>query len=194
MTVAHYFTFLRLALVPLFVLVYLHPSLFTLSTTVYPLILALIMAISELTDAFDGYFARKLNQVTDIGKIIDPMADSLSRLAVYFCFTQAPLSLPLEIPLLMLYRDVSVSTLRTLCAMKGHAFAARWSGKLKAAIQAIAAFLIIALMIAYENQIITLPILQTTTATLATIACAFSLFSGIEYFLAARHTIKRLLP
>ena len=193
MTVAHYFTFLRLVLIPLFLIVYLHPGFIGLKVVSTPWVLAFIMALSELTDACDGYLARRLNQVTDLGKILDPMADSLSRLGVFFCFSQGVVSLPLEIPLLMLYRDVAVSTLRTICALKGFALAARWSGKLKAGVQAFSAFAILALMALYENEGIERAHFELGCTLLGSIACGFSLYSGFEYFAANKHYLKPLL-
>lgn len=193
MTIAHYFTLLRLVLMPLFLIAYLHPTWMGLSAQAVPWVLALVMAFSELSDACDGYLARRFNQVTDLGKILDPMADSLSRLGVYFCFSQGVVGLPLEIPMLMLYRDVAVSTLRTICALKGFALAARWSGKLKAAVQATCAFSIIALMGALQAQTIARSSFDSITLGLALLACTFSLFSGFEYFLANKQHLKRLL-
>ncbi len=53
--------------------------------------------ISEFTDFIDGYLARKHLQVTDFGKIVDPMADSIFRLSVFLTFTLPPVNLPIWI-------------------------------------------------------------------------------------------------
>jgi CDP-diacylglycerol--glycerol-3-phosphate 3-phosphatidyltransferase len=192
-TVAHYFTFLRLILMPLFLITYLHPSFLNLSASNVPWMLALILLLSELSDACDGFLARRMNQVTDLGKILDPMADSLSRLGVYFCFSHGVVALPLEIPLLMLYRDVLISTLRTICALKGFALAARWSGKVKAVVQAIGAFCIIAAMKALQLDMISQNLFEWITVSFGLLACALSLFSGCEYFIANKKYFKQLL-
>lgn len=152
-----------------------------------------ILALSELSDACDGYLARKFNQVTDLGKILDPMADSLSRLGVFFCFTQGEIGLPLEIPFLMLYRDVSISTLRTICALRGFALAARWSGKLKAAVQAGSAFSILFLLGGFDRGLISRTMFDFLIVSFGLLAAGFSLFSGIEYITANRHVLVRLL-
>jgi CDP-diacylglycerol--glycerol-3-phosphate 3-phosphatidyltransferase len=192
-TIAHYFTLLRLVLVPLFALVYLHPSWLFIDLKQVSWILIGILALSELSDACDGYLARKLNQVTDLGKILDPMADSLSRLGVFFCFTQGEVQMPLEIPFLMLYRDVCVSTLRTVCALHGVALAARWSGKVKAAVQATCAFSILFLMGYFNNGSISKPMFDFLTISMGLLAAGFSVFSGIEYLTANRHNLTKLL-
>lgn len=193
MTVAHYLTLLRILLIPLFVAVYLHGTQLGLGMGLVPIVLLALAALSECSDACDGYLARKLNQVTDLGKILDPMADSLSRLAVYFCFTQGVVDLPLEFPLLMLYRDASVSTLRTICALKGFALAARKTGKFKAFIQAFGTFAILVMMALHGDGLIELSQLQIYSAWIAAVASIFSFYSGLDYVWANRHYVKRIM-
>ena len=147
---------------------------------------------SEL-DAFDGYFARKYNEVTDLGKILDPMADSIYRISVFLTFTLPPIQLPMILVFVLLYRDSVVSTLRTICALKGFALAARPSGKLKAGIQAFAAFVIILLLIPYSMGKMPQSTLQMASTLIATIAGLYTLFSGVDYIYANRLYIKRLL-
>lgn len=193
MTVAHYFTFIRILLIPIFVGLYLHGQALHISEQTLALILLAVAGLGEVSDACDGYLARRLNQVTDLGKILDPMADSLSRLAIYFCFTQAPVGIPLEFPLLMLYRDVSVSTLRTICALKGVALAARSTGKFKAFIQAISAFTILSLLALKADGLIQQATFASLAFWLAAVSSLFSLYSGIDYVWANRHYIKKIL-
>ena len=87
MNVAHYLTFLRIVLIPFFPVVYLYPFLFGLSFRSATFVLLFILAVCEITDVIDGIVARKKNQVTDIGKIIDPMADTITHISVFFTFT-----------------------------------------------------------------------------------------------------------
>jgi CDP-diacylglycerol--glycerol-3-phosphate 3-phosphatidyltransferase len=70
--------------------VYLEYETFDISLVTLPYILLFLLGISELSDACDGYFARKYNQVTDLGKILDPMADSIYRISVFLTFTLPP--------------------------------------------------------------------------------------------------------
>jgi len=93
-----------------------------------------IVILSELTDLFDGYMARKRGQVTDLGKLLDPMADSIYRDTIFLCLAVVnQVSLFLVLPIL--YRDSIISTLRTVCAYKGIVLAARMSGKVKAVLR-----------------------------------------------------------
>lgn len=71
MTTANIITLIRLALIPLFVL------FMELHSTVAQVLALCIFALASLTDHLDGHIARKYNQVTDLGKILDPLADKM---------------------------------------------------------------------------------------------------------------------
>ena len=73
MGIAIVLTLSRILLGPLFLLVYLYYDACGISLKVFPYLLLIVMAISELSDLFDGLLARKKNQVTELGKILDPM-------------------------------------------------------------------------------------------------------------------------
>lgn len=158
-----------------------------------PYVLLFLFGVSELSDAVDGYLARKYNQVTDLGKILDPMADSIYRISVFLTFTLPPIKLPMVLIFIFLYRDSVISTLRTICALKGFALAARPSGKLKAFIQASTAFVVIVLLIPYSWGYLTQESLQSIATWLVSIAAVYTLFSGFEYLYSNREFIQRLL-
>lgn len=78
-TIPNVLTMIRLLLVPVFVVVYFR-------TTAEPKYAALaIFAAASLTDMLDGCLARKLNQITDFGKLFDPLADKLMVLSAMVC-------------------------------------------------------------------------------------------------------------
>ena len=104
MSVANYITFTRIFISPIFLLVYLQHEALGISTTLLPYCLFFLMGVSELSDAFDGFFARRYNQVTDLGKILDPMADSIARISVFLTFTQDPVRLPMLLIFVFIYR------------------------------------------------------------------------------------------
>jgi CDP-diacylglycerol--glycerol-3-phosphate 3-phosphatidyltransferase len=169
---------------PLFVALYLFSDSWGISAVVLPYILLFIVALCELTDIFDGFFARRRNQVTSLGKVLDPMADSFFRLSVFFAFTQGDLQLPLMIVLVFFWRDSLVNTLRSLCALQGIPLAARMSGKIKAVIQAIATFFILTGCLSLED-------FQRLSWMAAALAAAYTLYSGCEYLFFHRHMIKK---
>lgn len=158
-----------------------------------PFALLGLVGLAELTDLFDGMAARKRNQVTELGKLLDPMADSIFRISVFLALTQGPVSLPLWLVLLFFYRDSVISLLRTVCALRGFTLAARFSGKVKAVVQGVAALAIIILMVPYAMGMLKLSMLQDISFWIVFGAVAYSLFSGAEYLRANQSYIKKAL-
>jgi CDP-diacylglycerol--glycerol-3-phosphate 3-phosphatidyltransferase len=181
------------ALSPLFLVVYLYHQEMGISLFVLPYFLMFLVVICELSDLFDGILARKKNQVTDLGKILDPMADSIFRLSVFMTFTQGLIKLPLLLVLVFFYRDSIISTLRTVCALRGVALAARFSGKVKAVVQAGAAILILVLMIPYSLGLINLALLREVSFYTMLVTAVYTVFSGIEYVYANRSFIRKAI-
>ncbi len=193
MTLPNSLTFFRLLLNPFFLLIYIYPDYFLLSAVSLPWMLLVIFFISEMSDLFDGYFARKYDQVTELGKILDPMADSITRISAFLTFTQAPVNLPVLFVFIFLYRDSVVSTLRTVCALKGFTLAARSSGKIKAVIQAVAIFAILAAMIPESMGMISRALLQNIAIGVVGVASLYTIYSGVEYILVNRRYISLML-
>jgi CDP-diacylglycerol--glycerol-3-phosphate 3-phosphatidyltransferase len=102
-----------------------------------------IMVLSEFSDWIDGVLARRRGQVSNIGKLLDPMADSLYRVSVFTAFT-ANYWMPLWMLLIIICRDVSVSYLRVHAEQKKGTMGARQSGKWKAVAQSIAQLVVVA--------------------------------------------------
>ncbi|MDX9723803.1 MAG: CDP-alcohol phosphatidyltransferase family protein [Myxococcota bacterium] len=95
----------------------------------HPLLSLALGITAGLTDYFDGYFARKWNQVTELGALLDTVADLL------FAFACITLAIQIEVwPLYLLYlwaiRDISVLTLRASAAQQGFTIPSIFLGKL----------------------------------------------------------------
>ena len=191
MNLAHYFTLLRVLLSPLFPILYLQHDYFGIPLAAVPYLMLGLLLISEFSDVFDGILARRRNEVTDLGKVLDPMADSITHISLFLTFTQGIVGLPLLLVLVFLYRDIFISTLRTLCALRGVALAARFSGKMKAIIQASAAFLIIFLMFPYTEGWISHALFQQISLYAALAAAIYTVISMGDYVWANRTYIKR---
>lgn len=176
-------TSIRLCLSPLLALVFINDS------PEWPQLryLALfIVLMSELTDLFDGYMARKRGQVTDFGKILDPMADSIYRDTIFLSLAVVQqVSLLLVLPIL--YRDSIIATLRTVSAYKGIVVAARMSGKVKAVVQAVVIILILLLRIIALHYIPLENYLYLISNLLMGVACVVTLYSAVDY-------IRNLVP
>ena len=150
MNLALLLTWTRLFLTPVFAIVFFQGALWSRISAF------LIVVLSELTDLFDGIAARRRGEVTDFGKVLDPLADSVSRLTIFLCMAVEFGSISgnrraMYLVLFLLWRDSLVSTLRTVCAHRGVVVSARWSGKVKAVVQAVVIFAILVLRIYYGN-------------------------------------------
>lgn len=158
-----------------------------------PFCLIFLAVISELSDLFDGFFARRHNKVTELGKILDPMADSIFRLSAFFAFTQSFVQIPILLVVIFFYRDSIISTLRTVCALRGFTLAARRSGKIKAVVLAVVMFFILVLMIPYSMGLISLSTLRSLSFWSVLLASIYVVYTGYEYIYANRSYIKKIL-
>lgn len=193
MNLAHYLTFLRIVVIPFFPAIYLYYGFLGLNCKTAYFLLLLILVICEITDAVDGFVARKKNLVTDVGKIIDPMADTITHISIFFTFTQGIISIPLMLVFVLLYRELAISALRTLCALKGVALAARKSGKIKAIMQAVVCFFIVILMLGNSFGYVTLHVVQKSSLIAVCIAAVYSIYTLVEYFYANRRHISKII-
>jgi len=192
-SIANTITLSRIILSPLFLLFYLFHEELWISAKGLPYVLLGLLIITECTDAIDGYLARLYDQVTDFGKILDPMADSICHLSIFLTFTLPPVNLPVWMIFLFFYRDTLISTLRTLCALRGMALAARTSGKIKAILQGVAAFSVILLMIPHSNGALSDQDLKFYSTWIVGCAAVYTLFSIVDYVIANRLYIARTL-
>ena len=124
MTLASKFTIARIILAPLFVIIaaigFPHWNLWA----------AGIFIIASLTDCIDGQIARRYNQVSDFGKLIDPIADKLLTTAAMVVIV-AWGKMPSWVAMILITRDVVVNSLRVVAAERGFILAAMNSGKIK---------------------------------------------------------------
>lgn len=114
-------------------------ALFTLAadTTVRMIAgLAILLSI-EVSDICDGMLARRWSVVSEWGAMLDPFADSFSRLTVFWGLAVAGIALA-PVPLVMALRDVTVAYSRVTLAKHQKTVAAKMSGKIKAVVQGTA--------------------------------------------------------
>ncbi|MCH2062562.1 MAG: CDP-diacylglycerol--glycerol-3-phosphate 3-phosphatidyltransferase [Roseibacillus sp.] len=92
--------------------------------------------VAAITDFLDGYFARKLNLVTSLGKLLDPIADKiLTASAFIFLCAHEQRFCPSWVVVVILAREFLVTGLRQIAVEKGQVIAADWSGKWKTGFQ-----------------------------------------------------------
>lgn len=106
------------------------------------LIAFIVFVVAASTDALDGYLARKNNQITDLGKFLDPIADKMlvNATLIFLCFPlhEFQLNISVYIVILFVVRDLIVDGMRLMAAKKNIVVAANVFGKLKTIFQMIA--------------------------------------------------------
>lgn len=144
----------------------------------------LVFTAAAITDLLDGYLARKLNVVSVLGKLLDPLADKLIVMASLVWMV--PMGrIPAWVVVLLLARDISVTGLRSVAASEGVVISAGQEGKVKTALQMIG---IIALFLGYPYHIkyfgiVDLGVIDMVRVGRAFVylSLAFSLASAVEY-------------
>ena len=163
MTTANKLTFLRIVLIPVFLVVlYLNfPGCQYVALGVF--------ILASITDFIDGYIARHYNQITDFGKFMDPLADKMLTMAA-MCYYVETGKMTGWILALVLLREFAVSGMRLVAVEQGRVIAAGISGKVKTASTMVCLCVMMVFNVGLINQICQAVILLTT------------LYSGVEYF------------
>jgi CDP-diacylglycerol--glycerol-3-phosphate 3-phosphatidyltransferase len=137
-------TVFRILLVPIIViLAYINIPGEVLGISAKFIIIDAIFIIASITDKLDGYLARKLKQVTNFGKFLDPIADKILVISVLLLLTELQ-KIPAWISIVVIFREFLVSGYRLVAAQSdGKVIAASIWGKLKTTIQMIAIILVL---------------------------------------------------
>ncbi len=139
------------------------------------IICGVIFLIASLTDFLDGYLARKYNLVTDLGKVMDAIADKILVNGVLIILAVNGYISPI-IPVIIVCRDIAVDSIKMVAGQKNGAVAASKAGKTKTAFMLIGITLVFfndlpfSLMSVYPGKVIIM------------IAVVLSIISGVQYF------------
>jgi len=124
-TVPNILVYIRVLLIPVFVYIYIHAD----CDKDYYMAL-LVMVVAFLTDFFDGKIARKFNLVTDLGKVLDPIADKLYQFSVAICL-MFEFPKMILIAILLFVKEMVMGLMGLILLNKGgKVFGARWYGKI----------------------------------------------------------------
>jgi len=169
MNISNALTVSRIFMVPVIALLLITDNL------IQSVIAASIFGLAMITDFLDGYFARKYDQESDLGKLLDPLADKFLVGSVLIMLI--PLNrISALVVAVIIARELAVTGLRSIAAEKNIIIAADWLGKYKTAFQCVA---LIPLIVHY-------PILglqfQLAGDFFVVVALFFTLWSGGEYF------------
>ena len=141
--------------------------------------------IAAVTDFFDGYLARKWNVVSTFGAIMDPIADKVLVCGAILGLIGIGIQGILIPSFLILFREFAVSAMREVLAPKGIKLPVTFLAKTKTTIQLVAlAALMVVSFWTFE------PWVKTGAQILYGLAAAVTLWTGVEYALAARKALS----
>ncbi|RFU71355.1 CDP-diacylglycerol--glycerol-3-phosphate 3-phosphatidyltransferase [Peribacillus saganii] len=171
----------RVLLIPLFLIIMMDPfswgewELAGESIPAAHVYGALIFIFASATDWVDGYYARKLNLVTNLGKFLDPLADKLLVSAALILLVDLGFA-PAWIVIVILSREFAVTGLRAILAGSGEVVAANMLGKIKTWTQIVAISALLLHNLPFE--FISFPFADIALW----VALFFTVWSGWDYF------------
>jgi len=185
MKVPNILTMSRLLLAPVFLAAFLSGSP---SGNWWALALALFF---EATDLADGFLARRMQQTSQLGKILDPLADSVSRFTIFLGLLVTGYASVWAIACIF-WRDSIVSTVRILAASQGVIVAARLSGKVKAIVQGISIGVILGATCLHERLGISMDQVREHSWKLMWFVAGVTLLSLVDYLFSIRKILAKL--
>lgn len=139
------------------------------------IIAGVLFIIASLTDFLDGKLARKYNLVTDLGKMLDAIADKVLVNSVLIILASSGFISPI-IPVVIIVRDSIVNSIKMVAGSKGNVVAAIYSGKIKTACLMVGIVLTLFYNLPFELFNI------KVSDALLIIACVFSIISAVQYY------------
>ncbi|NMC18886.1 MAG: CDP-diacylglycerol--glycerol-3-phosphate 3-phosphatidyltransferase [Thermogutta sp.] len=153
-----------------------------------------IFVLAAVTDFLDGYLARRFHLVTQLGRILDPFADKLVVCGTFVFLAASPRMLETPwglhpwIVVVILARELLITGLRSFLEERRIDFSARWSGKIKMALQCVLAVVAFAYL-AFDQNPPGSPLWCWMTLVVLTYATLLvTVYSGYRYVrIAAAH-------
>lgn len=139
------------------------------------IICGIIFLIASLTDFLDGYLARKYNMVTDIGKVMDAIADKILVNGVLILLATEGYISPI-VPVVIVSRDIVVDSIKMVAGQKSGAVGASMAGKIKTACMLVG----ITLLFFYDLPFSLINVYPAKAIIM--IATVLSVISGIQYY------------
>lgn len=167
-TIPNIISFVRILLIVPFVIFYINGDY---------LLAGVILAVSGLSDMFDGMIARKFNQITDLGKVLDPIADKLTLILVIICLgTTVPQIIPL-VAVLILKEVLMLLGGANLVKKRIKPPSAKWYGKVATVVFYISMVTIVMLEIFNTRNLYT----DITTTVLMFLTAVSMVFAIVQY-------------
>ena len=140
------------------------------------LICGVIFMIASLTDFLDGYLARKYNLVTDLGKVMDAIADKVLVNGVLIVLAVEGY-ISVVVPVVIVSRDIFVDSIKMVAGQKSGAVGASKAGKFKTAFMLVGITLLF-----FQDITFSLLGVNFVSRTIIMIATVLSVISGIQYY------------
>lgn len=159
--------------------IFIVPIIVVLLLTRFSEVLAgFFFTIATITDWLDGYIARATNQVTNMGKLLDPIADKILISAAFISLVEIN-KVPAWMVVIIIAREFAVSGLRAMFASHGEVIHASTMGKVKAVVQDLAVIFLI----------FGIPILDRVTLW---VSLVLTIVSGLWYFVEYKDRLIEL--
>jgi len=189
MTLANKLTILRIALAFAFIL-------FLYGGLTFKIVSLVIFMIASLTDYLDGWIARRRSQISDFGKLMDPIADKILVLGAFAVFVEMRI-VPAWMFVLIFSRELLITGVRVFAVTKGKVLAAGRGGKHKTVSQLVAILIILIYMIS-KDILFKVDLWKSYYDVVAfwwifpclVITVILTLISGISYLWGNRTVIK----
>lgn len=153
---------------------------------------AAVFIVAAATDALDGYFARKYGQITVLGRILDPFVDKFIVCGAFVFLQSVPDSgVSPWLTLLVLAREMFITSLRGFLEQRGQDFSAVFSGKLKMIVQCIAIGASLVALDPLASGSALGPGLRMIRDISLWLAAAITLWSGVSYSLRALRLLRQ---
>ena len=185
-------TIFRILLTPLFIVCLFYPNQYA------RLWALLIFIIASVTDAFDGHYARKYDQVTRQGKFLDPLADKILVSSAFISFAILEL-VPYWMVVLIIFRDLFVTGLRMVMESQGFTMITSRIAKIKTGAQITVIIFILAFLgfqifsFAWLKSLYSFIVEYKIVYILTLIATIFTVYTGISYLFRNRKIIKSFI-
>ncbi|ADH99315.1 CDP-diacylglycerol--glycerol-3-phosphate 3-phosphatidyltransferase [Salisediminibacterium selenitireducens] len=189
MNIPNQITISRIVLIPIFMVFLLAPfdfgswAILGADIPVHHFIAAVIFIIAAATDWLDGYYARKYELVTNMGKFLDPLADKLLITAAFVSLVGLEL-FPAWAAVVILTREFAVTGLRLVASGEGEVIAASQWGKWKTVSQIVCIAAILLHNVGFA--LVGLPF----DTLMIVLAVGLTLYSGFDYFMKNTHVLK----
>lgn len=177
LTIPNLLSVIRIILVPFFAYFFIKGEMFTS---------AIFLVLSGLSDAVDGYIARHFNQITELGKMLDPLADKITQAAVALCLS---IRFPIICPFLIIFivkELVMLIFASILLKKKRKPTAAKWYGKVSTVLFYISVTTIVVMSMVGVSDMT----FKVVSFSMLFVTAVMMLYSAYKYYLIYKELIK----